>query len=87
MSGPMYFGTRLETPIDLPILLQVQQLTGISRSTLWREERAGRFPPRVRITENRIGWEEAEVLAWIEGKLQSRSNAHACQPIGALAGN
>jgi prophage regulatory protein len=53
-------------------ILQVQQITGLSRSTLWREERAGRFPCRITITTNRVGWEESEVLTWLDNKLANR---------------
>ena len=39
----------------------VQLVTGLSRPTIWREEKAGRFPARVQITANRIGWIGSEI--------------------------
>ncbi len=44
----------------------VIRATGLSRTTLWRLERLGDFPPRVRLGANSIGWVESEVRAWIE---------------------
>jgi len=42
----------------------VQTLTGLSRSTVDRLERAGGFPCRVILSENAVGWRKAEILAW-----------------------
>jgi prophage regulatory protein len=46
----------------------VTRLTGISRTTIWREERAGRFPSRIRLGANSVGWLEDEVRAWLESR-------------------
>lgn len=56
------------TPAPCAILRvpRVVQMTGVSRSTLWRLEREGDFPARVRLTGRTIGWREADVRAWIE---------------------
>lgn len=39
---------------------------GVSPVTLWREERAGRFPKRRKITARRVGWLESEVREWVQ---------------------
>ena len=44
----------------------VQLIVGLSRVTIWREERAGRFPARVQLTGNRVGWYGNEVKNWME---------------------
>jgi predicted DNA-binding transcriptional regulator AlpA len=44
---------------------------GLSRTTIWRLERAGEFPRSVRISRGRRAWCEADVSAWIEAKLSS----------------
>lgn len=44
----------------------VVQLTGLSRVSIWRYERAGQFPPRIQLGPNSVGWIEEEVLDWIE---------------------
>lgn len=46
----------------------VERLTGLSRTTLWREEKAGRFPQRVKLSANAVGWRYSEVQAWIHGR-------------------
>jgi prophage regulatory protein len=43
----------------------VVKLTGLHRSSLWRLERAGDFPKRVRLTSNTVAWRASEVAAWI----------------------
>ena len=46
----------------------VQTLTGLSRSTVDRLERAGSFPRRVILSENAVGWRKAEVLSWTQSR-------------------
>jgi prophage regulatory protein len=43
----------------------------VSRTTLWRMERAGDFPKRIQISANRIGWLEADVDAWLDERKAS----------------
>ena len=45
--------------------LEVKSRTGLSRTTLWRLERANEFPARRQISPNRVGWFEHEVDAWV----------------------
>ncbi|MGH8311510.1 MAG: helix-turn-helix transcriptional regulator, partial [Steroidobacteraceae bacterium] len=46
-------------------LRQVQRLTGLSRSTIYRLERAGAFPSRVRLSARASAWPADEVGAWV----------------------
>lgn len=46
----------------------VETVTGLSRVTLWREEKAGRFPARVQLTRNRVGWVGSEIREWIDSR-------------------
>lgn len=43
----------------------LRQLTGLSRSTVDRLEKALDFPRRVRLGPNSVGWRLDEVQAWI----------------------
>lgn len=43
---------------------QVQRLTGLSRSTIYRKEVAGEFPQRRKLGRNSVGWLAAEVIEW-----------------------
>jgi prophage regulatory protein len=45
-------------------------MSGLSRSTIWRLERRGLFPKRVRISEGVIGWRLSELQAWVAGRGQ-----------------
>ena len=47
---------------------EVIHLTGLSRTTIWRLERAGQFPKRRRLTRHSIGWKAAEILGWIDSR-------------------
>jgi predicted DNA-binding transcriptional regulator AlpA len=44
---------------------RVTWMTGLSRTTIWRLERAGKFPQRLRLSSNRCGWLLDEVKTWI----------------------
>ena len=41
---------------------------GISRVTLWRWERQGLIPPKLKLGPNTVGWLESEIEAWWEQK-------------------
>ncbi|WP_042150489.1 MULTISPECIES: AlpA family transcriptional regulator [unclassified Pseudoalteromonas] len=45
---------------------EVQELTGLSRTTIWRLERTGKFPARVALTAGSIGWRLTEIQEWIK---------------------
>lgn len=44
----------------------VEQKTDLSRSTLYRMEKADRFPKRRQLSPGRIGWLEEEIDQWLE---------------------
>ncbi|RXH31727.1 hypothetical protein XH84_15115 [Bradyrhizobium nanningense] len=43
---------------------QVLEIVPVGRSTLWRMEKAGRFPRSTYISPNRRIWFEDEIIAW-----------------------
>lgn len=47
-------------------LPEVINCTGLSRATIWRKERDGTFPIRVRTGVNSVGWKSIEIEEWIE---------------------
>jgi prophage regulatory protein len=57
------------TPLKLLRFGEVRQRTGLSRSTIWRMERSGIFPRRIKVSVNVVAWREDEVDAWIVSKL------------------
>ena len=48
---------------------EVLKIVGLSRSSLWRKERLGVFPPRRKlgVGGRAIGWLLSEVRQWLEG--------------------
>lgn len=47
------------------------QRTGLSRTTLWRLERAGDFPQRRRIGRQAVGWFANEIDDWLASRPQA----------------
>ena len=44
---------------------EVQEMTGLSRTSLWRLERDGKFPHRVPLSAGSVGWRLSDVNTWI----------------------
>lgn len=47
---------------------------GLSDSTIWRLEKAGRFPRRIQLGGNSVGWLESEVCRWLQRKSEERGS-------------
>ena len=62
---------------------EVQGRTGLSRSTVWRLEKAERFPRRRWLSPNAVGWLESEVEAWIASRV---SGARHLPPTESTSG-
>lgn len=43
----------------------VDGLLPITRQTLWRWVRSGKFPAPLRLGESRVGWRESDVSRWL----------------------
>ena len=56
------------------VLPQVQEIVTYSASHIWRLERSGQFPRRVRLGGNRVAWLQSEVNSWVDGKIASRTS-------------
>ena len=55
------------------MLPQVQEIVPYSASHIWRLERLGLFPRRIRLGGNRVAWLQSEVNGWVEDKLAARN--------------
>jgi len=44
---------------------KLKEKVTLSRSQIWRLERAGKFPKRIQISDNSVGWDEADIEAWM----------------------
>jgi prophage regulatory protein len=51
---------------------QLKELVLYSPQHIARLEKVGQFPLRVHLGLNRVGWVEAEVLDWLNQRLQRR---------------
>ena len=47
---------------------ELQELTGLSRSTVLRWEEAGKFPKRKKLGPRVIAWSREEVETWIAAR-------------------
>lgn len=52
-----------------------RELVPYSDMHIWRMERAGRFPRRIQLGANRVGWSLVEIMEWIEAKKAERGNS------------
>ncbi|TNC45938.1 AlpA family phage regulatory protein [Rubellimicrobium rubrum] len=46
----------------------VEDLTGLSRSSIYKQMSEGTFPHAVRISARAVAWDEARVLAWLASR-------------------
>lgn len=51
---------------------ETQHKVGLSDPTIYRLERAGKFPKRIQLGGNSVGWFESEIDAWMEKKAAER---------------
>lgn len=42
---------------------------------IWRLERAGLFPKRIKLGDHRVGWDLGEVVAWMEARKALRDRS------------
>lgn len=47
---------------------EVQAMTGLSRTTIWRMEREDSFPKRISLGKNSVGWYLSDVQAWVRSR-------------------
>ena len=61
--------------IERRILRKPELMTKIqlSDATIWRMERAGKFPKRIRLGGQSVGWFLDEVNDWLEMKAAERA--------------
>lgn len=42
--------------------------TGLSRVSIWRKEKSGVFPARLRLGPNAVGWRASQIQQWLEDR-------------------
>jgi prophage regulatory protein len=63
---------------------QVIEATGLSRMTVWRLEKAGRFPTRRRLGDHAVAWLESDIDAWIESRPRVKTLSDATPSANTL---
>ena len=65
---------------------ECKHITGLSRTTRWRLERAGLFPKRHQISPNAIAWLESTIQEWLRGRAENKEPArHEADDSGRAA--
>jgi prophage regulatory protein len=47
---------------------EVAERVNLSRTTVWRLTKFGRFPRAVKISDGAVGWRETEIVAWLTSR-------------------
>ena len=53
---------------------QVEQRTGLSRSTIYLHIQEGTFPRPINLGARSVGWLENEIEAWLTERIERRDN-------------
>ena len=53
-------------------LPEVQEMTGLSISTIYRWMTEGTFPKQIQLGSRSVVWNEQEVIKWMEDQMASR---------------
>lgn len=53
---------------------QVEDRTGLSRSTIYLWIQEGLFPKPINLGPRAVGWVEAEIEAWLDSCIENRNN-------------
>ncbi len=55
-------------------LKQVKDYIPYSTMQIYRLEKAGQFPRRIKIGQQRVAWKESDVKSWIDAKIAGEEN-------------
>jgi len=65
---------------------EVTTVTGLSRMTIYRLERAGAFPARRKLGRNSVGWLDQDITSWIASRPSGPGDCRGAAPqIGLFA--
>ncbi|MHB8989219.1 MAG: helix-turn-helix transcriptional regulator [Desulfobulbia bacterium] len=52
---------------------EVLATVGLSDVSIWRQERAGTFPRRMKLGGNSVGWLKSEIDGWLQDRATERA--------------
>ncbi len=64
---------------------EVVERVGLHRSTIWKKVRAGTFPAPIELADNKIGWPESTITAWLDSRPRRTYGAEPAPKAGAAA--
>ena len=47
---------------------EVESITGLGRSSIYRLMQEGEFPQRVQVGRNAVRWRASDIAAWVESR-------------------
>ncbi|MRR56984.1 MAG: AlpA family phage regulatory protein [Deltaproteobacteria bacterium] len=50
---------------------EAREITSLSRTSIWRYERDGCFPRRIKLGRGAIGWRERDIYEWLNTRQQA----------------
>ncbi len=53
---------------------ELKEICGLSRTSLWRLEKAGLFPKSIKLSSRASAWLSTEIEDWINSKMKEKSN-------------
>ncbi|WP_186188802.1 helix-turn-helix transcriptional regulator [Burkholderia gladioli] len=62
-------------PIAILRRKAVEQITGLSKSSIYAGIQNGTFPMPIRLTANSVGWIAQEIQNWLQGKMEHRNSS------------
>jgi prophage regulatory protein len=66
-------------------LREVERLTGLSKSSVYRLEATRNFPARVKLSVRASAWREIEVREWMDSRLRATSRPISPGELPAIA--
>lgn len=61
-------------------LSEVQQITGLSKSTIYLMMKNEEFPKNIMLGIRAVGWAESDLRAWVETKLSKKQASNSKLP-------
>ena len=56
---------------------EIEARFGMTRSTIYRQMRAGNFPEPIQISAKAVRWKESELEAWLSSRPRAKGDAPA----------
>ncbi len=58
--------------ISILRLPEVIKITGLGRSTIYRDINLGNFPKPIKLGQKSTGWLSSDISTWIDSRIQAR---------------